>query len=128
MAGLVTSLGPDAVLGVHVGAVSDPRAAVAAFTDADAARLRIRADQVGEGYGTLTDPVRSALKLAARTEGLILDPTYTGRGLAGLVAAAEAGEIKPGERTVFLHSGGLPGFFGHPQAPGFAESAADATG
>ncbi|MCA1219326.1 pyridoxal-phosphate dependent enzyme [Streptomyces sp. 8L] len=128
MAGLVTSLGPDAVLGVHVGAVAEPDAAVAALTDADPARLRIRTDQVGAGYGTLTDPVRAALKLAARTEGMVLDPTYTGRALAGLAAAVASGDVRPGERTVFLHSGGLPGFFGHPQAPAFAESAADPAG
>ena len=57
-----------------------------------------------------------ALTLAARTEGLVLDPIYTGRALAGLVGAVRDGEITPGERIVFLHSGGLPGFFGHPAA------------
>lgn len=128
MAGLVSALGPDAVLGVHVGAVPDPRAAVAALTDAAPARLRIRTDQVGEGYAKLTEPVRDALKLAARTEGIVLDPIYTGRALAGLVAAVGDGDIRPGERTVFLHSGGLPGFFGHPEAPDFAERAADPVG
>jgi L-cysteate sulfo-lyase len=53
---------------------------------------------------------------AARTEGITLDPTYTGRALAGLLAAVDEGEIRPGERTVFLHSGGLPGLFGHEEA------------
>ena len=56
----------------------------------------------------------AALTLAARTEGLVLDPIYTGRALAGLVGAVKDGEITPGERIVFLHSGGLPGLFGHP--------------
>jgi L-cysteate sulfo-lyase len=76
--------------------------------------LRIRTDQVGDGYASLTGPVLDALRLAARTEGLVLDPTYTGRALAGLAAAVVDGTVAPGERTVFLHSGGLPGLFGHP--------------
>jgi D-cysteine desulfhydrase len=64
----------------------------------------------------LTEPVMAALTLAARTEGLILDPIYTGRALAGLMSAVAEDGIKPGERTVLLHSGGLPGLFGHPGA------------
>jgi len=58
----------------------------------------------------------AALTLAARTEGLILDPIYTGRALAGLMSAVAENQIKAGERTVLLHSGGLPGLFGHADA------------
>jgi D-cysteine desulfhydrase len=54
------------------------------------------------------------MRLAARTEGIFLDPTYTARALAGLAALVADGRIKPGDRTVFLHTGGLPGLFGHP--------------
>jgi L-cysteate sulfo-lyase len=50
---------------------------------------------------------------AARYEGLILDPVYTAKALAGLAAAVKEDDVRPGERTVFLHSGGLPGLFGH---------------
>ena len=63
-----------------------------------------------------SEPVVAAVRLAARTEGLVLDPTYTGRALSGLVAAVADGEVRPGERVVFLHSGGLPGLFGHRDA------------
>ncbi|MET9451726.1 D-cysteine desulfhydrase family protein [Streptomyces cinerochromogenes] len=130
MAGLVAALGSGSVLGVDVGALSDPAAAVsdlaAALTGAEVTRegLRIRRDQVGAGYATLTAPVREALRLAARTEGLALDPIYTGRALAGLGAAVQDGDIRPGEKTVFLHTGGLPGLFGHPDAVAFAEEGA----
>ena len=55
------------------------------------------------------------METAARLEGLVLDPTYTGRAMAGLIAAAAGGAIRPGQRTVFLHTGGMPGLFGHPQ-------------
>jgi D-cysteine desulfhydrase len=70
--------------------------------------LQIDGSHVGAGYAELTRPVRDSLSLAARTEGLFLDPTYTGRALAGLRASPPDGKV------VFLHSGGLPGLFGHP--------------
>ncbi|WP_213007103.1 pyridoxal-phosphate dependent enzyme [Paractinoplanes toevensis] len=107
MAGLVLGLGADRVLGVDTGAVPEPDAAVRALLPNDPGRLGIDRGQVGAGYATVTDPVRAALRLAARTEGLFLDPIYTGRAMAGLAATATAGS-----RVVFLHSGGLPGLFG----------------
>ncbi|MFD4412541.1 D-cysteine desulfhydrase family protein [Streptomyces sp. NPDC058476] len=128
MAGLVAELGTSRVLGVHVGAVADPARTVSdlvaelsgAPCAADALRLRL--DQVGDGYSTLTEPVMSALTLAARTEGIVLDPIYTGRAMAGLVAAVQDGTITRGQRTVFLHTGGLPGLFGHPTTLARAEA------
>ncbi|MFK0292785.1 D-cysteine desulfhydrase family protein [Streptomyces sp. NPDC090442] len=117
MAGLVAALGPERVLGVDTGAMADPRAAVAAMArelaTTDAERLRIRTDQVGPGYGQLTDSSAAALELAARTEGIALDPIYTGRAMAGLIAAVKDGTVVPGHTTVFWHTGGLAGLFGH---------------
>lgn len=127
MAGLVAALGSGSVLGVDVGALADPAAAVVEFAAPLTAEeitpdaLRIRRDQVGAGYAALTAPVRDALRLAARSAGLVLDPVYTGRALAGLHAAVRDGTVRPGERTVFLHTGGLPGLFGHPDTIAFAE-------
>ncbi len=118
-AGLVAGLGAERVLAVHTGAVADPEATVRGLLsamDVTAGALRLRLDQVGAGYAELTEPVVEAVRLAARTEGLVLDPTYTGRALAGLVAAVREGDVRPGDRVVFLHSGGLPGLFGHPDA------------
>ncbi|MGW2486038.1 D-cysteine desulfhydrase family protein [Streptomyces sp. NPDC001606] len=132
MAGLVAALGAGSVLGVDVGALPDPASAVARFatpltaSEVTAEELRVRRDQVGEGYATLTGPAAEALRLAARTEGLVLDPVYTGRALAGLRAAVRDGGIRPGERTVFVHTGGLPGLFGHADAVAFAEQGAAA--
>jgi D-cysteine desulfhydrase len=106
---------------VATGAVDDPVARVSGFVQGLAGvevsvPVRIRLDQVGDGYSSLTGPVREALGIAARSEGVALDPIYTGRALAGLAQAVREGTIRPGERTVFLHSGGLPGLFGHPDA------------
>ncbi len=119
MAGLVAGLGAARVLGVDTGAVPDPVERVAALTAAlggSAEGLRLRRDQVGGGYGVLTPSAADALRTAARTEGLLLDPVYTAKALAGLAAAVADGSIRPGERTVFVHTGGLPGLFGHPLA------------
>jgi L-cysteate sulfo-lyase len=113
MAGLVRELGPDRVLGVDTGAVPDPYAAVTGLLGETAA-LTIDRSQIGLGYATVTEPVREALKLAARTEGIFLDPTYTGRALAGLIARTAPVGLKREGRVIFLHSGGLPGLFGHP--------------
>jgi D-cysteine desulfhydrase len=131
MAGLVLALGAEHVLGVHCGAVPDPEQAVARLVgglsgDQQTVRLRLRLDQVGPGYSALTDQVREAMLTAARTEGIVLDPVYTGRALAGLIAAVREGDVRPGERTVFLHTGGLPGLFGHPGAMAQASALVDA--
>ncbi|MFD7446501.1 D-cysteine desulfhydrase family protein [Streptomyces sp. NPDC059909] len=129
MAGLVDVLGPARVLGVHCGAVGDPARTVSELvsglsgTPCPPETLRLRLDQVGDGYGSLTEPVLAALTLAARTEGIVLDPIYTGRAMAGLAQAVEEGDIAPGQRTVLLHSGGLPGLFGHAETLARAEAA-----
>ena len=118
MAGLVEALGPERVLGVHCGAVAEPRAVVAGFlaergTGIRADALRIDHGRVGSGYAHLTDEAREALVLVARTTGILLDPTYTARAAAGLAAAVRVGSIGPGDRVVLWHSGGVPGLFGH---------------
>ena len=127
MAGLVFALGAEHVLGVHCGAVPDPEQVVGRLVGGlsgrqETVRLRLRLDQVGPGYSALTDQVREAMLTAARTEGIVLDPVYTGRALAGLIAAVREGDVRPGERTVLLHTGGLPGLFGHPGAMAQASS------
>ncbi|MFI8568584.1 pyridoxal-phosphate dependent enzyme [Rhodococcus sp. NPDC078407] len=121
MAGLVRRLGAERVLGVDCGAVSDPVDRVLHFANRpiDREQLRVRHDLVGEGYAVLSDAVSAAMALVARTEGLVLDPVYSGRAAAGLVAAVQDSTIKAGERTVLLHSGGLPGLFGHRGAVAF---------
>ncbi len=117
-AGLVAALGPGRVLGVDTGATDDARERWAALVTAqgidlpDPTRLRLRTDQVGDGYSALAPGARDALLLAARSAGILLDPIYTARALAGLVAAVAEGDVGPDERTVLLHTGGLPGTFG----------------
>ena len=69
-------------------------------------------DYVGAGYGLIDQAVVDALTLAARTEGLLLDPVYTGKAMKGLIALSKAGAFE-GETVVFLHTGGAQGLFGY---------------
>ena len=64
------------------------------------------------GYGQLNAPTREAIMLAARKEGLLVDPVYSGKALAGLVAAARSGRLKD-KRVLFLHTGGQPAIFAY---------------
>lgn len=126
MAGLLCGLGAQRVLGVDAGAVPDAPVRVRAIAtelaqlsdeaSAPEARLRVDGGQVGGGYEHLTEQARQAMLDGAQCEGLVLDPVYTAKAMAGLIAAVQAGEIRRGQRTVFVHTGGLPGLFGHPLA------------
>jgi D-cysteine desulfhydrase family pyridoxal phosphate-dependent enzyme len=66
---------------------------------------------IGEGYGALTAESVAALRLAARTEGLLVDPTYTAKALAALADHLRRGRIRPDERVLFIHTGGAPSLF-----------------
>ena len=66
-------------------------------------------DQVGEGYGIPTPASRQALQDFARLEGIVLDPTYTAKAAAGMMSRVRERRPEPGQRVVFLHTGGAPG-------------------
>ncbi len=66
---------------------------------------------LGPGYGVPTAEGAAAIRLAARCEGIFLDPTYTGKALAGLMAHSRAGRFRRDETVVFLHTGGEPALF-----------------
>ena len=67
---------------------------------------------LGPGYGRPTPESEEALRLAARHEGLVMDPVYTGKALAGMISFARAGAFE-GRPAVFLHTGGTPALFGY---------------
>ena len=68
-------------------------------------------DMCGPGYAIPSEEGNAAVSLMAEKEGIFLDPVYTGKAFAGLVAMAKEGAFKPGERVLFLHSGGAGGLF-----------------
>jgi D-cysteine desulfhydrase family pyridoxal phosphate-dependent enzyme len=70
-------------------------------------------DYVGDRYGVITPECREALTLVAKTEGIILDPVYTGKAMAGLIDHIRRGRIGKNERVIFLHTGGTPALFAY---------------
>jgi len=72
-------------------------------------------EYVGEGYGLPTPAMREAVELAARTEGIILDPVYTGKAMAGLIDLVRKGYFRKEDVVVFVHTGGIPGLFSSEQ-------------
>jgi D-cysteine desulfhydrase len=66
---------------------------------------------VGEGYGIPTQASREAIELAARSEALFLDPTYTAKAMAGLISRVRGGRFQPEQTVLFWHTGGQVGLF-----------------
>lgn len=67
--------------------------------------------QVGAGYGVPTSSSTEALELVARREGILLDPVYTAKAMAGLIARVRQGEFNDGQTILFWHTGGQVGYF-----------------
>lgn len=120
-AGLLAGIdGRASVIGVDVGTRPDLDAVVPALAAETAARQGragpatsaiVDHERFGSGYGAPTDAAVEAITLTARTEGLVLDPVYTGKAMAGLLAAVREGRIGPDETAVFWHTGGSPALF-----------------
>lgn len=75
--------------------------------------IRIVEGYVGPGYGLAGPEIYATIADLARTEGIILDPVYTGKAFHGLVSELKSGRIKPQHETVFIHTGGIFGIFPH---------------
>ena len=73
----------------------------------------LRADYTGAGYGVIGDAEREALALLARHEGILLDPVYTGRAMAGLIDLIRRGEFARDDNVLFWHTGGGPALFAY---------------
>lgn len=78
---------------------------------ADVPAIEVDDRFVGEGYGIPSPGSRRAQALAASTEGLFLDPTYTAKAMAGLIAHCTTGSLSQARSVLFWHTGGLPGIF-----------------
>ena len=128
VAGLHAMSSPIRVLGIGVRNPKDKQeAAVLKLARATAERLGIErevpaelveanCDYVGSGYGRPTPGMVEAVQMVARTEGIFLDPVYSGKGMAGLIDLIRTGYFKRGENVVFLHTGGAVGLFGYTEA------------
>ena len=70
-------------------------------------------DYVGPGYGLPTPGMIEAVTMVARLEGILLDPVYSGKGMAGLIDLCRKGHFKKGQNVVFLHTGGSVALYGY---------------
>lgn len=70
-------------------------------------------DYAGEGYAIPTPAGLEAIRLVAATEGILLDPVYSGKAMAALIDHINQGLVKPDETVVFLHTGGYPALFAY---------------
>ena len=87
-------------------------AALAASARVDPPHDAIELDvtQIGPGYGLPSEESKIAGGLLASAEGILVDPVYTAKGLAGLIALVRSG-VLDGQRVIFWHGGGLPALF-----------------
>ncbi len=76
-------------------------------------RVFTNGNYYGDSYGIPTPSMISAVKHCAQLEGLLLDPVYTGKAMAGLIDLCEQGVIKSGSNQLFLHTGGSQGLFAY---------------
>lgn len=82
----------------------------AEFTEKD---FIVNYDYLGRGYGVVGDPEREAIRLMARTEGILLDPVYTGRAMAALIDMVRRKEFSTRDTVLFWHTGGAPALFAY---------------
>ncbi len=79
-------------------------------------RVVANCDYVGPGYGRPTPGMIEAVTMLARLEGILLDPVYSGKGMAGLIDLIRKGHFKKGQNVVFLHTGGAVALYGYMHA------------
>lgn len=79
-------------------------------------------DYIGTGYGISTPGSIEAIKTLARLEGILLDPVYSGKAMAGLIDLIRKGLFEKGQNIVFIHTGGSAGLFGYVADFGFTST------
>jgi 1-aminocyclopropane-1-carboxylate deaminase/D-cysteine desulfhydrase-like pyridoxal-dependent ACC family enzyme len=76
-----------------------------------AADMPVHGGFIGQGYGIPSPEAAEAIKLVGRTEGILLDPTYTGKAMAGFLHGLKNKQFDDYQKIVFVHTGGEPAFF-----------------
>lgn len=92
---------------------NDAKTTLGGAPSTDAAPSYVDDRFIGRGYGLIDKRVHDSLALAASTEGILLDPVYTGKAFAGLIERIREGHYKENSTIVFVHTGGLPGLFAY---------------
>jgi D-cysteine desulfhydrase family pyridoxal phosphate-dependent enzyme len=79
----------------------------------DAQDFEVNDHYLGGGYAVMGEPEHEAIRLCAQAEGLLVDPVYTGRAMAGLIDLIRTGEFTSGQNVLFWHTGGTPALFAY---------------
>lgn len=122
MIGLEQGGSPAPVIGINVAQKNEKQlGAVTGALEGTAALLDVKApdqdnmicyeEYVGEGYSRPTPELKEAIELLARTEGILLDPVYSGKTMAGLIGLIRNHVIEKGSNVVFLHTGGFTPYY-----------------
>ena len=123
VAGLIAAGSGVEVTGINVSRsraeqephVTELTQAILAFLGVDAAaatdRVTCRDEWLGPGYSLPSAEMLEAVTMVARTQGIVLDPVYTGKAMAGLIGLIRGGELQAGQTAVFLHTGGTSALF-----------------
>lgn len=77
---------------------------------------------MGDGYGVIGALENEAIAMTAQTEGILLDPVYTGRAMGGILDMIRTGKIKETDRVLFWHTGGAPALFAYSDALAMSQS------
>lgn len=113
---------PVKVIGINVAQKNERQLpAVSGAMEGTASLLNIEAphkdkiicyeEYVGEGYSRPTAELKEAIELLARTEGILLDPVYSGKAMAGMIGLIRKGVIQNGTKLIFLHTGGFNTYY-----------------
>jgi len=94
----------------HISALSDLLGLGVKVTPDE---LEVNDSYIGEGYGIPDKQCLDAIRLVAQTEGIFLDPVYTGKAMAGLIDLINKGRFKSTDTIVFIHTGGIPALFAY---------------
>lgn len=95
-------------LGPRVSQLAAETAVLLGLAPPPADHVLVHDGYIGPGYAMMTEACRDAIRLVARTEGILLDPVYTGKAMAGLIDLIRGGRFNRDETVVFWHTGGVP--------------------
>ena len=90
-----------------------PRPTSASNARPDPERIDVTDEYVGPGFGHLDRATLDSIRLLAQSEGILVDPTYSGKGLACLIDQVRQGRFRDSENIVFVHTGGTPLLFAY---------------
>jgi D-cysteine desulfhydrase family pyridoxal phosphate-dependent enzyme len=114
---------PSSALASRVAVLaSDASAALCPRIDFDAEDVHVEDRYCGPGYGVMTGLERDAIRVFARSEGILLDPVYTGRAAGGVLDLIRRGFFPRDARILFWHTGGQPALFAEPYRSALGET------